>query len=155
MGIKKIHQNVYIGIVCLAISGWIFWLNRNLPFDVSAMPRILSILLACLSVAICLNGVKSSKLGFDAKMDAYLTVEKIKVPIVTWIMIVAYIVLFMLIGYMLSTAVVMIALMLYMKQKKKKVILSITFGYLLFIYLFFVQQLSVPIDKLGLLEKLL
>ena len=58
---KKVHQDVVIGFVCLLITLFIFWINRNLAADAAMMPRLLAALLAFLSLLMIAEGVRKTK----------------------------------------------------------------------------------------------
>lgn len=52
---KQIHQDVFIGFVCLAITLLIFALNMDLPSDAAMMPRLLAALLTILSTLLSIT----------------------------------------------------------------------------------------------------
>ena len=147
---KKIHQDVFIGIACMVLTGFVFLINAKVPSDVAAMPRLLASLMAILSVILFVQGIKKS--GSEEK--PFLTVDILKVPCITWIIVVAYVVLFKLCGYFIATPIMLIVLMRFMKQTSWKVIIAIIVVYLLIIYIFFVKQMGVSIGNFGLLGKL-
>lgn len=152
MGKKKLHQDVYIGIGCAVLTGIVFLMNGNLPSDAAMMPRLLGALMGILSVLIFYQGLKKSK---TEEAEHSLTLDAFKVPFICWIIIGLYVLLFKLGGYFVATPIMLIGLMRYMKQTSWKGIILITVGYLLIMYLFFVKQMGISIDNLGMIGKML
>lgn len=59
---KQLHQDVFIGFICLAISLLVFALNMDLPSDAAMMPRLLGGMLTVLSILIIYHGLRKSRL---------------------------------------------------------------------------------------------
>lgn len=151
---KSIHQDVYIGIVCLLLCAAIFFMNFGLGGGAGTMPLLLDAILAVLSVLILLHGIRKSKLGDDQQGKKYLTVDALKIPIITWGFVVLYVVLFYLVGFYIATAILLPGLMLFMKQRNWLVIVIIDVVFLLCIYFVFDRTLGVAIDGFGMLSYL-
>ena len=66
-----------------------------------------------------------------------------------------YVLLFFSLGYFIATAVMLVALMRYMKRTDWKMIILITVIYLLFMYFVFVKQFGLPIFNLGQLGRMM
>lgn len=154
MNKKQIHQDVFIGFICLGLCVLIYALNMNLPGDAALMPKLLDGMLDVLSVLIINQGLKKSKAPADQQKKLLIWGD-FEVPLVTWGMVALYLVLFYVVGYFVATAIIIPLLMRYMKQTNWKLIIAIDAGYLLVIYFAFVRMLGVSIDGFGLLSKLL
>jgi len=152
---KQVHQDVYIGFFCLALCLFIYLLCRNLPADAAMMPNLLDVLLLVLSILILGQGIQKSKLPADQQGPKGLTWDAIKIPLITWGLVLVYVVLFNLVGYFVATAVMLIVLMRFMKRTSWPVILTIEVVYLLVMYFVFARMLNVNIDNLGMLGRLL
>ena len=152
---KSIHQDVYIGLVCFALCIGIFLQNRGLAGGAGTMPLILDAILAVLSAAIFIGGLRKSKLPEEKQGKKAFTADALKIPFIFWLFVAAYIVLFRLIGYFLSTAVMMIAMMLFMKRRDWKTMIIIDIIYLLVMYFVFVRVLKINISGFGMLDQLL
>ncbi|MDF3005256.1 MAG: hypothetical protein K0S22_1728 [Oscillospiraceae bacterium] len=153
---KKLHQDVYIGFVCLALCLLIFGLNINLSADAAMMPRLLGGMLTVLAVLIIYHGLRKSRI--DANVEggkAALSVDALKIPLITWGLVMLYFALFMGAGYFVSTGIMIVVLMRFMKSTSWPVILAIDAVYLLTIYFVFVRMLGVPVDGFGMLGRLL
>lgn len=151
---KQIHQDVFIGFLCLALCLLFFALNMSLPTDAALMPKLLDALLTVLSFCIIYQGLQKSKLPTE-KQNKLITCDGIKIPMITWCLVATYVLLFMLVGYFIATAIMIPCLMRFMKQTSWKLIISIDAVYLLIIYFVFVRMLGVSIDGFGLLSRLL
>lgn len=154
MNKKQIHQDVFIGFFCVALCLLIFALNMNLPSDAAMMPRLLDGMLAVLSVLIIYQGLIKSKAPMEEQKKLF-TWDGLKMPLVTWGLVALYVVLFMLVGYFVATAVIIPVLMRFMKQTSWKLIIAIDVVYLLLIYFVFVRMLGVSVDGFGMLGQLL
>lgn len=152
---RYIHQDVYIGFFCLAMCLAFYGLNMPLPSDAAMMPKILSVMLMALSVCIIVSGLKKSKLPEDERGKPYITADALKIPYVAWLIVLAYALLFYLIGYYAATFIMMIVFMRFMKETSWKRILLIDAGYLLVIYFGFVKLLGVSLNAFGILGRML
>ena len=141
---KQIHQDVIIGFVCLALCLLFYAMNRPLPSEAAMMPNLLVAMLVILSGCILYQGVKKSKAPAE-----------VKIPLITWGIVLAYVLLFYFVGYFVATAIIIPVLMRFMKQTSWKLILAIDVGYLLVIYFVFARMLNVSVDGFGVLGQLL
>ena len=144
---KKLHQDVYIGIACLILTALVFFLNRDLPGDAAMMPRLMGGIMGILSVVIIISGFRKSDKEF-------LSMDVVKIPLITWGLVAGYVILFHLVGYFIATAISVVVLMRFMKRKSWPAILIITAIYLAIMYFAFVMQMHVPVNNLGLLGRL-
>lgn len=87
---KQLHQDVFIGFICLAISLLVFALNMNLPSDAAMMPRLLGGMLTVLSILIIYHGLRKSRLPVEEQGPKALTVDALKIPLITWGFVVLY-----------------------------------------------------------------
>ena len=148
---KRIHQDVFVGFFCLALCLLIYVLNNGLPAAAAMMPKLLDGMLVVLSVLIIYHGLRKSK--NQEKADT-MTWDDWKIPVITWGLVVVYIALFYLIGYLPATGIMLVVLMRFMKRTSWPVILGIDVAYLLIMYFVFARMLNVNIDNLGMLARL-
>lgn len=146
---KKLHQDVFVGIGALIFVAWVMFLNRKLPVGSALMPMLLCGLLAVLGVLIIFQGLKKSSSGKPEDMKQLLNEDVLKVPLIAWLFVLGYVLLFFAVGYFIATGVMLIALMRYMKRTDWKMIIAITVVYLLFMYFVFVKQFGLPIFNFG------
>ena len=151
---KQIHHDVIIGFVCLALCLLFYAMNRPLPSEAAMMPNLLVGLMTVLSACILYQGVVKSKAPAEEQKKLF-TWDGVKIPLITWGIVLAYVLLFYFVGYFVATAIIIPVLMRFMKQTSWKLILAIDAGYLLVIYFVFVRTLNVSVDGFGLLSRLL
>jgi len=152
---NKLHQDVFVGIAALIFVAWVLFLNRKLPLGSALMPLLLCGLLAVLGVIIIIQGLKKSSSGRPEDMKELLNEDILKVPLIAWLFVLGYVLLFFFVGYFIATAVMLVALMRYMKRTDWKMIIAITVIYLLFMYFVFVRQFGLPLFNLGQLGRML
>lgn len=152
---KKMHQDVFVGIGALIFVAWVLFLNRKLPMGSKLMPLLLCGLLAVLGVLILLQGLKKTASGKPEEMKELLNEDILKVPLIAWLFVLGYVLLFFSLGYFIATGVMLVALMRYMKRTDWKMIILITVIYLLFMYFVFVKQFGLPIFNLGQLGRMM
>lgn len=150
---KQLHQDVYIGIIALVFCAIVCYMNIGLGSGAGTMPLLLDALLAAFSIVILINGIRKSKLGTDVKK--FLTWDTVKYPFLAWCLVGVYVLLFYLTGYIISTAIMVPVLMVFMKQRNWKMIALIVAVFLLLVYFVFVRLLSVNVGGLGLLGRML
>ena len=153
---KQIHQDVYIGIACAALCVVVFFMNHDLPGGAGSMPLLLDAILAVLSVVIFIGGLKKSSLPAEKRKneEKAFSIDAVKIPLIFWVIVAAYVGLFYVAGYFIATAVMMIVMMLFMKRRDwlKMVIIDVIF--LVIMYFVFVRMLGVNIDGFGLIGRL-
>lgn len=152
---KQIHQDVYIGIVGLLFCAWVFYMNFGLKSGAGVMPLLLDGLLAVFSVIILAGGLKKSKLSAEEQGKKFLTADVLKYPLIAWGMICVYVLLFYLLGYLVSTGVMLLALMYFLKQRNWKIMIAIDVVWLVIVYVVFINFLSVNVGSFGLLGRML
>jgi len=152
---KKLHQDVFVGIGALIFVAWVMFLNRKLPVGSALMPMLLCGLLAVLGVLIIFQGLKKSSSGKPEDMKQLLNEDVLKVPLIAWLFVLGYVLLFFAVGYFIATGVMLIALMRYMKRTDWKMIIAITVIYLLFMYFVFVKQFGLPIFNFGQIGRMM
>ena len=145
---RKFHQDFYIGIIGLIFCAFVLFMNVDLKGSAGVMPLLLDALLAAFSLIIFIGGLKKSN---DKK---FLTYDVLKYPVFIWCLVGVYVLLFWLTGYLVSSAVMIPTLMIFMKQRNFKVIFSITAVYVLLVYFVFIKILGVSAGGLGVLGRM-
>ena len=151
---KQIHQDVYIGFFCIALCLLVYMLNTGIPSDAAMMPYLLDSMLAVLSVLIIYQGLCKSKLSAQEQGKKGLTWDGIKIPLITWGLVLLYVVLFNVTGYFVATGIMLAVMMRFMKQTSWPVIVAIDVAYLLIMYFVFARMLNVNIDNFGMLGRM-
>ncbi|MBQ7534697.1 MAG: tripartite tricarboxylate transporter TctB family protein [Stomatobaculum sp.] len=151
---RKLHQDVFVGLGSLVFVAWVLFLNRKLPLGSALMPHLLCGILALLGIIILVQGLNKTKRQNPEEMKELLNADILKVPLICWLFVLGYVILFLVAGYFIATAVMLVALMRYMKRTDWKMIILITVCYLAFIYFVFVRQFGLNLFNLGLLGRM-
>ena len=85
----------------------------------------------------------------------YLDWDVVKIPLITWVLIAGYVILFNLVGYFIATAIALVVLMRFMKRRNWAVIIAVIVVFLAIMYYAFVLKMHVPVNNLGMLGRLL
>ena len=154
---KKIHQDVWCGCILLALVAFAFATSRGFArFDARSivMPYIAMAIITLLALIIIIQGIQKSVEA--AKKNEvpkqFFTLQNMKIPMITFGIIAAYILLFHYVGYMIATALFLVALMWFFKMRNWKTILAIVIVYLLIVYFGFYRGLHVNVFNLGELQ---
>lgn len=140
MSLKKIHADVWLGILFIAASVFFYKMTDEFFYPEAAVwPRAVLIVTATLSAMLLINGIRLTKLGKDSGIpEGHVFFG----PVVAIIVITAYAAAMEFTGYFMSTAVFLPLGMFIQGQKNWKVIIGVTAGLEIFVYLLFVVGLS-------------
>lgn len=140
MSLKKIHIDVWLGI--LFIIGCVFFYKMADEFfdpEAAVWPRGVLIVTAALSAMLLITGIRLTKRGEDSGIPEGRIFFG---PMAAIVIIVAYAIAMEFTGYFLSTAIFLPLGMFVQGQKNWKVILGVTAGLEIFVYLLFVMGLG-------------
>ena len=138
----KVRESLITSVALLAVFAFLFTQTMSLPSNAALFPRMCLILLSVLTLLM---------LYFDVKKHAKDNAEggvhfkEILMPLVAFVGIIIYALLFEFFGYFPATIIMLVAFMFALKVKPWWLILAITAGYSVFIYLMFVVWLKVNI----------
>lgn len=146
---SKIHQDIFIGIFLILFSSVVYLGAKSLPLGARMMPNICSMLISLLACFVIFNGVqKTQRANMQEPVINSLTWTKLKIPAVTYLYLVGYLLLFYLVGYFIATIVFMIMIMWHLSIKSWKQIILITSSFVLLLYLL-VRQFNISVYNLG------
>ena len=124
----KARESLITSVVLLAVFGFLFARTFQMP----STPALF----------LCMDIRKHGK-GSGAEGGVHF--KEISMPLLAFLAIVGYVVLFRLFGYFPATAVMLVGFMAVLKVRPWRLILAIMAGYSVFIYLMFVVWLKVSI----------
>lgn len=141
---KKAKQDILACVLIYAFMLFCFWQTLTMKSGSATMPRlILSLALIC-NTALLVRCVMQLK---NPGSEGYTSIAEIKVPILMFLGVVLYCLLFSFTNYFIATAVMIAVFMLIEKVKPLWLVLVIDVTYLVFIYVLFVMVLKVPLLK--------
>ncbi|MBQ9419888.1 MAG: tripartite tricarboxylate transporter TctB family protein [Synergistaceae bacterium] len=134
---KKIHIDVWLGIIFIALSVYFYMLTDEF-FDMEAAkwPRGVLIVTGTLSAMLFAHGIIETKNNIDSG------VKLLTAPVIATIIIAAYAAAMEYTDYFISTAVFVPLGMFLQGQKNWKIIIGVTAGLEIFVYLLFVVGLK-------------
>ncbi len=147
MNSKSIHQDVYISAALFLILAILFAVTLELPESSSIFPYMLIGGIGILNMFVMLKAITKTKAMRASKSPATNPInwETIKVPMLIFVMTVAYIILFRFTNFFIATTFFLIALMKFYKVNSWKVILLTTVIFDILMYVGFVKLLNVPL----------
>lgn len=134
--------NLILSIVLIAISGLVYLMISQLPREASLYPIFVTTLFLLLSIILLFK-------TYFKKEDEETTVFKsIELKQIVFVLIASglYIALINIIGYVVSTALYVLSILIGLKLDKKKSIF-ISFGFCIFVYVLFKVLLKVPLPR--------
>ncbi len=140
----RIHQDVYISAVLLVFSAYVFYLTSKMKEQAARFPRIALTVFVILIIWVLLDGIRKSvrmTSGKDISDQRLLIWAQNRMPYALFLITVLYAVLMKYIGFFVSTALFMPAVMLFFRNRNIKMIIGVTGGTLIFVYILFVQML--------------
>lgn len=142
---KKAKQDILVCLVIYAFMLFCFVQTFSMKSGSAIMPRIiLSLALIC-NTALLIRTFRQLKK--DPSDEGYTSIAEIKVPILMFLGVVLYCLLFNFTNYFIATAIMLFAFMMIEKVRPIWKILVIDLVYLVFIYVLFIEILQVPLLK--------
>lgn len=147
MNSKAIHQDVYISAALFIILAMLFTITLSLPESSSIFPFMLIGGIGILNVFVLIKAITKTKAMRASKsvVTNPINWEAIKIPMLIFVMTVAYIVLFRFTNFFVATSVFLVTLMKFYKVTSWKVIILTTVIFDIVIYVGFVKFLNVPL----------
>lgn len=137
---KKLHTDVWMGGILIVVSIVFYQMSKAFHNQSAAVwPRAVLIAIMILSSLLLVRGLH---LSWQGASDFTFEAGSLIGPAVALALIVAYAVLMQFCGYFVSTAVFLPMGMYLLNQRSWKVILGVTVGLELFVYVLFVTQLQ-------------
>ena len=141
MNLRKVHADVWIGslLIILAVYFYVLAGSFRNP-DAAIWPKCVLIVIALLSTLLVIRGIRLTTRGADTEM---IPSSLLKGPMVSILLIIAYAILMNFVGYFISTAIFLPLGMFALGQRNWKIMLGITIGLELFIYILFDVELKI------------
>lgn len=142
-----IHQDVYISTLLLALGCYVFYLTTKLKPASARFPRIALGVFMVLMIWILVSGIhKSIAATREGNKDVRLLKwAQSRMPLALFGITVLYAVGLDLMGFYIASAVFIPVVMLFFRCRNMKLIVAVTAGTLLFVYLMFGMFLHAPL----------
>lgn len=142
---KKAKQDMMACAMIYLFILFCFWQTFTMKSGSEVMPHMILAVAAVCNTALLVRSIR--QLHKDPSDEGYTSIAEIKVPVLMFLGVVLYCVLFNFLNYFVATAIMLLVFMLIEKVKPLWLILTIDGIYLAFIYVLFVMVLKVPLLK--------
>lgn len=145
---KRWHQDITISIIVYVFVAAMFYFGRTIRSnDAKLYPFMILGLMAILNTILLITSIiKTRKMTTEELSEANtIKWETIRFPMLVFLCIMAYVVIFDLLGYFIATPLMMIGIMLLLGVRNWKVLVFVPLGLLVCIYVLFVWQLHIPL----------
>ncbi|AZR74475.1 hypothetical protein BBF96_14430 [Anoxybacter fermentans] len=147
--------DILIAISLSLISFLVFWISKDFPtlqngIGPSAFPKILAGLLIIFSIVLVFKAVRN-----ESKRPAIFKgfTKGLKLILVVVIILISYIKVIEILGFILSSSLLLFILMFIFGEKRKMVLTLVPIGFTVILYLAFKKLAMVPLPE-GIIEKL-
>ncbi len=142
---KKAKQDILVCALIYLFILFCYWQTLTMKSGSEVMPHmILTVAIVC-NTALLVRSV--SQLRKNSPDAGYTSIDEIKMPILMFLGVVLYCLLFNFFNYFVATAIMLLVFMLVEKVKPLWLIITIDVIYLAFIYALFVMVLKVPLMR--------
>lgn len=142
---KKAKQDIVACILIFTFILFCYWQTFTMKSGSHVMPRMVLGLATICNTALLIRCAIQLKNGTSG--EGYTSIAQIKVPVLMFLGVVLYSLLFSFTNYFIATAVMIFIFMMIERVKPLWLILTIDGVYLVFIYLLFIMVLKVPLLK--------
>lgn len=147
---KRLHQDVYIGIGIIIVSIIFLLLSLDMPEGSSLFPKIILSLFGLFGIAIMVDGIRKGKDSKKSTLEERFRISEAKLPFISLMLIIGYVLFIDLLGFFVSTTIFIIVFMFFYKLRNLKTMLITVVTLNIFMYFLFVYQLNLPLPQ-GLL----
>lgn len=151
-----IHEDLLMSLFFLAVGATFFLSSGALASETTYFPLLCAGAMMILCVPVLIRGIqKTIEMNRDGGVEkgnptALIAWKKLKGPVLTFLMVIAYALCISKIGFFVSTFFFMPGFMYFQHYRKPVAVLVITLGFEVLLYLVFVLQLHLRLPK-GLL----
>ena len=142
---KKAKQDIIACVVIYAFMVFCFVQTLTMKSGSAIMPRLVLSLAFICNTALLIRTV--GQLKKNPSNEGYTSISEIKVPMLMFLGVVLYCLIFNFTNYFVATAIMIFVFMMVEKVRPIWKIVAIDVVYLIFIYLLFVKVLQVPLLK--------
>ena len=138
---KRSIQEIVFSVFFILVSIPAFIMTYEMPARAKIFPRFASGAMFVFGAALLITNIVT------AKKTTKEAVKIVRSPIVVYCIILVYVILIPIIGFFISSIVMMIVFMLYMNIRSIKTFLIAIPVLMAFLYVVFVWQLRVPLPR--------
>lgn len=154
---KNSKADIVAAICLLLVSFLVFWISKDFPssktgIGVSTFPKLLAGLLIIFSIVIIIQAIKNS--SFSKKEPTFKEFKKgHKLIIAVIIILIIYIQMLEVLGFILSSFLLLITLMFVFGERRKIILLLVPLLFSVILYLVFSKMAMVFLPE-GIIENI-
>jgi hypothetical protein len=154
---KNSKADIVAAICLLLVSFLVFWISKDFPssktgIGVSTFPKLLAGLLIIFSIVIIIQAIKNS--SFSKKEPTFKEFKKgHKLIIAVIIILIIYIQMLEVLGFILSSFLLLITLMFIFGERRKIILLLVPLLFSVILYLVFSKMAMVFLPE-GIIENI-
>lgn len=154
---KNSKADIVAAICLLLVSFLVFWISKDFPssktgIGVSTFPKLLAGLLIIFSIVIIIQAIKNS--SFSKKEPTFKEFKKgHKLIVAVIIILIIYIQMLEVLGFILSSFLLLITLMFVFGERRKRILLLVPLLFSVILYLVFSKMAMVFLPE-GIIENI-
>lgn len=143
---KKIHQDVWVGCICLIFVAFFYSLTLKMPKQPAIYPKAMLTVMGVLSAILLINGVIKTTKGDNEPLIVW---DEVKFSLLVFLILALFVIAIHYMGFLIPTMAVMFGLLYVFKIRDWK--LLIVYPAILFtvVYIVFALILHVNLKLLG------
>jgi hypothetical protein len=146
--LNRLNQDFFVGAALAILSVSLLVMTLDFNPGTTAYPRIVLGTLLLMSIAICIKSVINTENNDERTPDeSILSIKIVKYPFIVFGVIVIYVLSIMYIGFFVSTGLMTIFMLYFMKIRKVRTYIFTVVGIILFVHLLFGVQLNVNLPS--------
>ncbi|MDR1931392.1 MAG: tripartite tricarboxylate transporter TctB family protein [Spirochaetales bacterium] len=143
-GKRKINNDVYIGILLTALSGFLFYETSKIHPEAAQFPKVMIAAFIIMSVLLVFFGIrKTLNPALTLKSDTLLKFRVIRTPLIVFGVVVIYLALIRFTGFFIATFIFVPVFMIFYGVKSIRALILTDVLLNLFVYGLFVRLLKV------------
>jgi len=145
---KKIHEDIIICLVVYAFCAFMFITGQSMHFEDSKyFPFICVGVMCVLNTVLLIHTLRFSRAATAEEMEKANMIKwnEIRFPLLIWLVLLAYVVIYDFFGFYVSTVVLSVALLWLLKARNWKLLVFLPVGLVAGVYVLFEIILKVPL----------
>lgn len=140
---KAFRQSICVSVIIMAFSVAAFLFSLPMPGQAPIFPRMAAAFLFLCGLGLLIGSIRRRNKGEPADVPA-VDFSKLQSPFITLALMVVYALGFRYVGFYVTTAVITLALMLFMGIRSIRTLVLVEVVLLAFLYFLFTIELKVP-----------
>lgn len=140
----RIHPDVWVALVILAIMGVLYYLTSNFMYaqSTATFPRMIIVAIIVCDLVVLLKGIRvtvelNRAPQTEGEKNTPTFWQQYKAPTLAFLIFIAYLLIFYFLNFYVATALMLVGMMLFFGVRSWKPLVFVPAGFLLATYLLF------------------